>query len=123
MSFPWRLSAAVVPAAALLVMIGCQPSAPAPTQQQPADNSVTTARPERKTIRRTVEQPGYIEAFEQTPIYAKIPGYVEVYKKDIGDKVLGPQYDDSGKQTAPGDLLAKLWVPEMDEELKQKAAQ
>ena len=34
------------------------------------------AHPVQRTIHYVVEQPGRIEPFEQTPIYAKIPGYV-----------------------------------------------
>src|SRR5215831_17650667 len=72
--------------------------------------SVTTVKPTRNTVRRTIELPGQIEAFEQTPVYVKIAGYIKVVRKDIGDRV------------KKADLLAELWVPEMEEELKQKAA-
>src|SRR5262249_45617562 len=72
--------------------------------------SVTAAKPTQNTVRRTIELPGQIEAFEQTPVYVKIAGYIKVVRKDIGDRV------------KKGDLLAELWVPEMEEELKQKAA-
>src|SRR5262249_43573660 len=44
----------------------------------------------------------------QTPIYAKIAGYVLKVHGDIGDRV------------RKDDLLAQLWVPEMVEELKRK---
>src|SRR5208282_6452489 len=71
---------------------------------------VSVVKPERKTIRRVVKQPGAIQAFEQTPIYAKIAGYVRKWNVDIGARV---------KQ---GDVLAELWVPELDAELKQKEA-
>jgi RND family efflux transporter MFP subunit len=69
---------------------------------------VTLVRPSRQTLHRTIEQPGAIEAFEQTPIYAKIAGYVLKVHVDIGDRV------------RKDDLLAQLWVPEMVEELKRK---
>jgi RND family efflux transporter MFP subunit len=72
--------------------------------------SVTVVRPVRSTVKRTITQPGQIEAFEQAPLYVKIPGYVKAVHKDIGDRV------------RKGDLLAELWVPEMVEELKQKTA-
>ena len=33
--------------------------------------------PEKKDVRRLIERPGYnIEAYERTPLYAKIAGYV-----------------------------------------------
>lgn len=68
---------------------------------EPAEVSV--ANPVRRTIRYTVEQPGRVEPFEQTPIYAKIAGYVRTVCVDIGDRV---------KQ---GDLLVQLNVPELVE--------
>ncbi len=73
--------------------------------------TVQIATPERKTIKRIVRQPGTIQAFEQTPIFAKIPGYVEEWCVDIGDRV------------KHGQLLAKLWVPEEVSKLKFKEEQ
>ena len=68
-------------------------------------------KPEKKDIRRPIERPGYnIEAYERTPLYAKIPGYIQKWNFDIGDRV------------HRGDLLAELYVPELDVELKQKEA-
>jgi len=67
--------------------------------------------PERKTLNRTIRQPGYVQAFEQTPIFAKIPGYVKEFRVDIGDEV------------HKDDILAELWVPEMVSELRLKEAQ
>src|SRR6266481_4698489 len=91
-----------------------QPAAsvsPEPTSAgTPATLAVKVVSPERKTLRQTIEQPGHVEAFEQTPIYAKIPGYVGAVNVDIDDKV-----DD--KQ-----VLVELDVPEMVEEVKVKAA-
>jgi multidrug resistance efflux pump len=81
---------------------------PAPTTEQLA-RSVTIVKPEQKIIRREVAQPGLIQAFERTPIVAKIPGYVLKWNVDIGD----PIHID--------DVLAELWVPEMQSELRLKA--
>ena len=82
----------------------------------------SVTRPVRKTLRRRTEQPGQIEAYEQTPIYAKVTGFVAQVKVDIGDHVTGPRYDDQGKLLAPGQLLARLAVPELEDELRQKQA-
>ncbi len=41
----------------------------------------------RKSLVRTTELPGKVAPMEETPIVAKIAGYVETVKKDIGDKV------------------------------------
>jgi RND family efflux transporter MFP subunit len=57
-----------------------------------------------------IEQPGHVEAFESTPIFAKLAGYVGKVNVDIDDAV-----DD--KQ-----VLVELDVPEMVEEVNQKAA-
>jgi RND family efflux transporter MFP subunit len=75
-----------------------------------ATPSVQVVKPVRKTLRRAIEQPGYSEAFEETPIYVKLAGYVKELRVDIGDAVRA------------GDLLAVLSVPELEEEEKQKGA-
>jgi RND family efflux transporter MFP subunit len=67
-------------------------------------------KPERTTLRRVVRQPGYVEAFEQTPIFSKLAGYVRKWHADMGDRV------------KKGDVLAELRVPEMEVEVKQKEA-
>jgi RND family efflux transporter MFP subunit len=105
-------------ASALMLMttVGCSrpstasPPGPTAAAGPAAPTPVTIVKPERKTVRRTIGQPGQIEAFQQTPIFAKIPGFVQKVRVDIGDRVKA------------GDELAVLWVPEMDEELKQKQA-
>jgi HlyD family secretion protein len=82
----------------------------------------SVTKPARKTLIRRTEQPGQIEAYEQTPIYAKVTGFVAQVKADIGDRVTGPRYDDQGKLIEPGQLLARLAVPELEDELRQKQA-
>jgi RND family efflux transporter MFP subunit len=104
-------------AATLLPMLaGCQrtSSAASPQSQAAVSHagvSVRIVRPERKTIRHAIEQPGFnIEAFEETPLYAKISGYVREWKVDIGAPV------------RKGQVLATLYVPEMEVDVKQKEA-
>lgn len=77
-------------------------------QTKPA---VSVVKPERMTLRRSVRQPGSIQAYEQTPVFSKLAGYVKKWHVDIGDRV------------REGDVLAEIWVPEMEVELKQKDAQ
>src|SRR4051812_29200675 len=95
---------------ALPLLAGCgqtpavAPQPPAATTAAPAE-PVTVGKPERHSLRRTVEQPGHIEAFAETPLLAKIPGFVKAVNVDIGDRV------------AAGDVLAELSVPELDREL------
>ena len=62
-------------------------------------------------MRHPVEQPGFdIKPFQETPLYAKISGYVEKWNVDIGDPV------------HKNDLLAVLYVPEMKADVDQKKA-
>ncbi len=83
---------------------------------------VATVKPERKTLVQKTVQPGQIEAFHNTPIFAKVGGYVDQLHVDIGDRVRGPQQDGSGKIVEQGQLLARLAAPELKEELQQKEA-
>jgi RND family efflux transporter MFP subunit len=71
---------------------------------------VVVARPARKTVRRESVQPGWIEAFEFTPLLAKLPSYVQALHADIGDRVKADQ------------PLAELFLPELKDELRQKEA-
>ncbi|MGO8688592.1 MAG: efflux RND transporter periplasmic adaptor subunit [Thermoguttaceae bacterium] len=103
-------------AAVLVSIVGC--NSPSSTAQQvralPSATStmarVVVARPVRKTLRRESVQPGQIEAFEQTPLFAKLPAYVEKLYVDIGDRVEANQ------------LLVELFLPELKDELRQKEA-
>jgi RND family efflux transporter MFP subunit len=109
----WWLLAASLSMVLLGMVAGCnRPSAALPGQgAAPKTQEVKVVRPEKKDVRRQIERPGYnIEAYERTPLYAKIPGYVQKWNFDIGDRV------------HKDDILAELYVPEMDVELKQKDA-
>jgi RND family efflux transporter MFP subunit len=109
--------AVAVAAAGLLVAVaaGCNQQ-PATSRDQQAQTSASQApalkvvRPEKKDVRRLIKRPGYILAYERTPLYAKIAGYVLKWNADMGDKVRKNQ------------ILAELYVPEMEVELKQKQA-
>ena len=112
-----RLAPAVLAAFGMIPLLhaGCAPPdgvAPARAATASAQTvpKVSTAKPERTTVRRTTEQPGQIEAAETTPIYAKLAGYVASVACDIGDKV------------KEGQVLAELRVPEVEADFKQKRA-
>jgi multidrug efflux pump subunit AcrA (membrane-fusion protein) len=96
----------------LAVLLGSRFTAAAPRSSEPGIEpaTVTITHPERQTFGRVIEQPGRIEGYEQTALYAKISGYVDELKVDIGDSV------------KKGQLLAVLSVPETVEEMKQKEA-
>jgi HlyD family secretion protein len=78
------------------------------TDREPAE--VKTVRAIRQTIRKTIEQPGHVEGYAQTPMYVKLPGFIQEWKTDIGARV------------RKGDILAELSVPEEVEELKRREA-
>jgi membrane fusion protein, multidrug efflux system len=54
--------------------------------------------------------PGSLQAYEESPIYARTSGYLVRWYKDIGSKV------------TKGELLAKIDTPEVDQELNQTRA-
>jgi HlyD family secretion protein len=98
----------------LIFAAGCHSASSTAEQAGAATSSaaarVTVAQPARKTLRRESVQPGQIEAFEQTPLFAKLPSYVQKLYVDIGDRVESEQ------------LLADLFLPELKDELRQKEA-
>ncbi len=126
--FGVRRSAAFV--AAVLVISGCgKPEAGPRDDSMAAIPTVSVVHPQRKSLQRIVEQPGTIQAYEHTQLAARVPGYVRLpydgngrLLVDIGRKVRGPRYDSSGKEIAPGEILAELVVPELEQETKQKEA-
>lgn len=54
--------------------------------------------------------PGTLQAYEESPIYARVNGYLKRWYKDIGSHV------------KEGDLLADIDTPEVDQELMQARA-
>jgi membrane fusion protein, multidrug efflux system len=54
--------------------------------------------------------PGSLQAYEESPIYARTSGYLVKWYKDIGSRV------------QKGELLAKIDTPEIDQELSQTRA-
>jgi RND family efflux transporter MFP subunit len=71
---------------------------------------ISTINPLRKDLTREVDQPGYLKPYEQTPIYTKIAGFAKEPRFDIGDRV------------KKGQLLVDLFVPEVVQDLRVKAA-
>jgi RND family efflux transporter MFP subunit len=107
-------------ALALFLATGCGPRghvATSPGQKSTAADSeagktagIRVVKPERRDIRMTVVQPGTIQAFEVTPVYSRISGYVEKYRYDIGARVKA------------GDDLIDMWIPDFVEQHGQKVA-
>jgi HlyD family secretion protein len=76
-----------------------------------AGPTVRVVQPTRRTIDYSVDQPGFVNAFEQTSIFSKVSGFLQQYYVDIGSPV------------KKGDLLAEIFVPELGEEHQQRLAQ
>jgi RND family efflux transporter MFP subunit len=70
--------------------------------------SVAYPRPEPRS--NELELPGSVQAYTESPIYARTNGYLLHWYKDIGATV------------QKGDLLADLDTPEVDQELSQAQA-
>lgn len=101
----------VAPALLLLaVPAGCDRPIAARVDQGRPTVKVEVVRPVRQTIRRVVEVPAQVEAFEVTAIHAKVAGYVRSWSVNIGSKV------------TKGQILAELDVPEAEVEAERKRA-
>lgn len=73
-------------------------------------SGATTVSPTVEDLHRATTQPVHVESYESTAVYAKASGFLKNLKFDIGDRVEKDQ------------VLAELWIPEMDQELLQKTA-
>jgi len=105
--YKMRSLAAVLAIAASLGCSAKPEAAPLPRTRP----RVQVVQPERRTIERTVGQPAFLNAYEQTSIYPKVAGYIEQWAVDIGDRIAKDQ------------IMADLFVPELDAEYEQKKAQ
>lgn len=94
----------------LILVIGCRHGDQTEAPKISDKPIVKTVKPELRTITREVGQPSFVDAYEQTAIYAKLPGYIEEWNVDIGDSV------------KKGDVLATLFIPELVEEHRSKLA-
>jgi RND family efflux transporter MFP subunit len=72
--------------------------------------TVAVVNPQSEKPDEDLVLPGSLQAYEESPIYARTSGYLVRWYKDIGSRV---------KQ---GELLAKIDTPEVDQELNQTRA-
>ena len=72
--------------------------------------TVKVIHPQRGKSSSDLTLPGMIEAFSQSPIYARVDGYVRTWYVDIGTHV------------TKGQLLAEIDAPEVDQQLNQARA-
>lgn len=115
----------LVAALALFPAVGCDRKPPAPAgSAPPAAAPITVVKPEMRGVKRVIEQPGVVMAFEETALYAKLPGFVGAVAPDP-DKKDRPPHDrqiDIGSRVTAGQVLATLAIPELEEEWAQKNA-
>jgi multidrug efflux pump subunit AcrA (membrane-fusion protein) len=118
-----------------LLAVGCGKKPPAaPAAPAAAGPQITVVKPEMRPVKRVIEQPGSVQAFEETALHANLTGFVgsvaddpdklERIKKNSGAKEW-PEHDrfiDIGSRVKKDQVLARLAVPELAEELKQKDA-
>ena len=118
---------AAIALATSIGLVGCRQ----PTERVPPSEpaAMETVKPKRASLPRIVEQPGTIQAYEETHLYARVSGYVKLPRdaegrilSDIGRKIRGAKLDKTGMEIEPGDVLAELAVPELEQEVKQKKA-
>jgi HlyD family secretion protein len=79
--------------------------------EEGATAGIKIIRAERRDMRTRVVQPGTIQAFEVTPVYSRISGYVERYLYNIGDRV------------KKGDVLIEMWIPDYVEQHSERSAE
>jgi RND family efflux transporter MFP subunit len=72
--------------------------------------TVNVIHPQRGKASSDLTLPGMIQAFSQSPIYARVDGYVRTWYVDIGTHV------------TMGQLLAEIDAPEVDQQLNQARA-
>jgi RND family efflux transporter MFP subunit len=71
---------------------------------------VAVIQPSREKPDEDLVLPGSLQAYEESPIFARTSGYLVRWYKDIGSRV------------QKGELLAKIDTPEVDQELNQARA-
>lgn len=72
--------------------------------------TVTVVRPHSAVTGNVLTLPGTLQAWYSAPIYARVPGYLTKWYKDIGAHV------------RKGELLADIDTPELDEQITQAKA-
>jgi membrane fusion protein, multidrug efflux system len=75
-----------------------------------ATATVAVIHPKREAAQQELVLPSTLQAFTESPIYARTNGYVSKWYHDIGSHV------------QKGELLAEIETPEIDQELMQARA-
>lgn len=81
------------------------------TTQRSAALTVRVVYPKKEAPAQEITLPGTVQAYTETPIYARTNGYLKKWFFDLGAHV------------KEGDLLAKIETPEVDQQLQQARAE
>jgi len=79
-------------------------------QQAAEGRRVLVTRPRPPASSRTLDIPATVRGFEESPVYAKIPGYLKSIAVDKGDRVAADQ------------VIAELESPEIDQQVANAEA-
>ncbi|MDA0834454.1 MAG: efflux RND transporter periplasmic adaptor subunit [Planctomycetota bacterium] len=115
---------AIAATVSAILFLGCNSASDTPAaqaqisrpSQSPVDHKkdasggAATISPTVEDLYRVTIQPVQVVSYESTAVYAKASGFLKNVEFDIGDRVEKDQ------------ILAELLIPEMDQELAQKAA-
>jgi RND family efflux transporter MFP subunit len=82
----------------------------ASTTQSLAKETVSVLHPSRGEPVSSITLPGMTQAYSESPVYARVNGYVRTWYADIGTQV------------RKGDLLAEIDAPDVDQQLNQARA-
>jgi RND family efflux transporter MFP subunit len=82
----------------------------ASSTQSLAKENVSVVRPSRGEPVSSITLPGMTQAYSESPVYARVNGYVRTWYADIGTHV------------RKGDLLAEIDAPDVDQQLSQARA-
>jgi RND family efflux transporter MFP subunit len=104
--------------ASLVLLPGCDKISAAPTDapdkrtpEEGAPPTVVVIQAKQGDTQKHLRLPGTLEAWERAQLFAKVTGYVQELRVDIGDEVEKDQ------------VLAKLSMPEMAPELRRASAE
>jgi RND family efflux transporter MFP subunit len=80
---------------------------------------VKAVRPARERLRRSTTQPAHVEAYAKVDIHAKVSGYLKKFGqvREAGGNLRDL---DLGDRVGKDQVLAELWVPEVEQERAQK---
>ena len=105
-----RLGYALMLMSLAVISDGCRHAA-AEKKPENGATAVQFIKPVIRTIDCTVQSPGFVNAYEQTSIFSKVSGFIKESHVDIGDEV------------HRGDVLAEIFVPELNEQNEQMMKQ